>query len=651
MNKNYTIVPYIKGGFIYIAALLCAVVLSFVFAPLWLAIVISLIFLLVVIIDFLRDRSSDKHLKKYFDSLSCDLIKSCVEESPHFPFPSALLSLSGKVMWFNKSLDKLFDGEFLFHRDFVSLVKNFDISAETEDGSFPVIRTKIRERFYDIIANRSDENIFVFFIDVTEAEAAQSLYTDEKAVPVMICFDNYDEIMQGEDEASSSRINSEIWNLLVHSVSSLSGIIKRLEKDKFFVLINNAALENLKAKNFEILEQVHKITSSFALTPTLSIGIGVGGRSLAENNSFAAAALDMALGRGGDQAVIKNNAHLSYFGGQTQETEKRTKVKARVVSHALWELISNASQVIITGHRNADIDCLGACSGIAAISRAHGKKTFIAMEMHDDSVASAREKLCKKPAYDGVFISPAEANEIITNNTLLVVVDTHSLSYMETPSLLSDTEHIVLIDHHRRCSDYIEGAILSYHEPYASSASELVSEMFQYLPSARLLPEEAEVLYAGIYLDTKGFTFKTGVRTLESAAFLRRAGVDPLSAKQLFKNNFNSYMGRTQLVSSAKIYKEHIAISATEAPATQYMVAQAADELLNISEVDTSFVLAVSGDEVVISGRSTGAINVQLILEKLGGGGHMNVAGAQIKASVPEAYDMLCEAIDKYLFK
>ncbi len=598
-----------------------------------------------------------RRMRDYFDRVSQKLGGAATESMAGFPFPVAILNSSGKITWYNKELDNVFEGELLFQKDIRSIVENFDVEKVMATGKSVRRRTRIGDRSFEVWAHRvqssrdtDGELAFAYFIDISNYAELLERYEDEKCVSVMITVDSYEEVIKSADEENRARLIAKVERTLLHFTLELSGILKKLEKDNYYLIIKQGALRTLISKKFDILEKIREIPVPTNIPLTLSIGIGAGGDTLTENDAFARAATDMALGRGGDQAVVKDGKSFKYFGGKTREVEKRTKVKARVVSYALRELMSQSDQVIVMGHKNADIDCVGAGVGLLSVMRGKGLRSFMVLNEYDKTVGKVIEKLQKNEKYAGAFIKSDYAREIITPKTLLIIVDTHKISYVDDEVLLSKTEQIAIIDHHRRSADFIENSVLLYHEPYASSAGEMVTEMLQYMDDRLVLSSiEAEALYAGIYMDTKGFTMKTGVRTLEAAAYLRRAGVDPISVKQLFATDFDMHMKRTGIVSAAQIYRDGIAISASEERVTQDLIARASDELMEIASIDASFVLAAGADGCLISGRSNGRINVQVILEELGGGGHMTVAGAQIKnVTVPEAKEMLLRTIDKY---
>lgn len=656
MDKKRLMAPLRKNDLPYKALIIFAIIVSFCYRLYWIAAVLLVLFIGILTFDVIYNRRGIKHIMTYLEGFASKVKGVAADDISGFPFPVAVLSLKGKILWYNRRMDKIFGGEFLFQKDITSIVRDFDMDSLSESGQYAPCKTKVRDSYYEVFAHRvldkngENENIFVYFTDSTPYETLKGEFANQRAVVALIAFDNYEEVMQGVDEEQGARIISSVDKILTSLCGEVSGILRKLDKDKYLMLMRREALDLMINRKFDLLDAVREIPTSSGMPPTFSIGIGTDGDTLSQLDSFSRAAMDMALGRGGDQVVIKDKNTFSYFGGKTKAIEKRTRVKARVVALALRELMAQSDNIVIIGHKNADIDCVGAAIGLVAAARARNDKINIVLGESDETVRTTIAKLIKIPSYSDIFIKPDTAREIITPKTLLIVTDTHKLSYTESNSLLSMTDQIAVIDHHRRDSDFIEKATLLYHEPYASSASEMVTEMLQYMPeTVTLLAAEAEAMYAGIYLDTKGFTFKTGVRTLEAAAYLRRSGVDTVAVKKLFQSDFETYMQRTELVTNAYIHKEHIAISALNQQRSQFIVAQAADDLLNIVGIDCSFVLASDGNSTIISGRSTGAVNVQMVLEKLGGGGHMAVAGAQLQNTSTEAAEnMLLGAIDEY---
>ncbi len=654
--RQKEIMPRFYSGDMYSKiVLIISILISLVMQYYYFAVFMVVALLCSFLFSELSYRRGVKQMQNYLESASMRVGAS--ESMPGFPFPAASITEKGKITWYNSALDKLLDGELLFQKDIREYIKDFDSFSPDDSGKFPVMSASFKNESFSVHAHKippqaeGGDIILVYFINNTKEEAFREKYKNSKFVAVHVAFDNYEEVMQGLSDDSRNAIQSAVDRQLASMTAELNGIFRKTERDRYSIFISSGALTTLIAKKFSVLNTVREIQSDNTISPTLSIGIGIDGKNFLENDDFARSALDMALGRGGDQVVLKDKNAMQYFGGKTREVEKRTKVKARVIAYALKELIIQSENVVIVGHKNADIDCIGAAMGIHAIARHFGKKAYIVHHEYDDTASEVVNKACSEVAYQGVFVKKNVVADFISSRSLIVVVDTNSPTYMESVDIFGITEQIVLIDHHRKSSNFLKSPTIAYHEPYASSTCEMIAEMLPYLNNKNfLLKVEAEALYAGIYLDTKGFAFKTGVRTLEAAAYLRRAGVEPITVKQFFKSDLDTFTMKAALIQDAKVYYDHIAISVTDDQRTSSLIAQAADELLNIKNIDTSFVIAKHEAYCIISGRSTGAINVQLVLEKLGGGGHFSVAGAQLKGiPASDAKDRLLQALEEYL--
>ncbi|MGI5851666.1 MAG: DHH family phosphoesterase [Caldicoprobacterales bacterium] len=475
----------------------------------------------------------------------------------------------------------------------------------------------------------------------------------DQLVIAHIYVDNYDEVLANTEEADRPLLIAEIEGKLAKWAMGHKAGWQKYERDKFLMVMNGNILEKLEANRFGILDDIREIDLGSHMSPTLSIGVGAEGQIPSQNVDFAKTALDMALGRGGDQVVVKKGTRLFFYGGKTKAVERRTKVKSRVMAGVLRELMEQSSRIYIMSHELPDLDSIGSALGLYRCANHIGKEACIVLKESNATIEYLMRELRKKDEYSNLFISPRDASSKMDSNTLLVVVDTHRPSFTEAPELLAMAERVVVVDHHRRSAETIENPVLAYLEPYASSTSELVSEMVQYFDERlRLTSLEADALLAGITMDTKSFTFKTGVRTFEAASYLKRAGADPTSARQFYKDDIDAYIARAETVKNAKILAPKIATS--ECPPgvrnPSLIAAQAADSLLTIRGIEASFVLAQMDGGVIISGRSLGRINVQLILEKLGGGGHMTIAGAQLKdITIEEARERISMVIQEYL--
>ena len=464
--------------------------------------------------------------------------------------------------------------------------------------------------------------------------------------------DNYDEIMQRLSDEEKPILTAQIEKNLYDWATTFEGLIIKSERDTFVLLLQQKYLKQLEENKFNILDKIKEINSPGRVQSTLSIAIATEENSNYEKYKTAQAMIDIALGRGGDQAILRKEGKYVFFGGRAQELEKRTKVKARIVANALQELMEEAEDIFIMGHTNSDIDAMGASLGVYRLARTIGKKAYIVSTPAGAALDAFMQAAKQEEEYQKAIIGKEEAIEKINENSLLVVVDTHKTSYVDVPELLQKTNKIVIIDHHRRGTDFIENALLTFHEVYASSACELVTELLEYSEQEiKLTQIETEGLYAGIMMDTKNFTFKTGVRTFEAAAYLRKCGVDIIKVKKWFQSDLETYNKISQIVANAEIVNDTIGISMyeKEEPDTGIICAKAADELLTISDITASFVIGNLGNKICISGRSIGDINVQVILEKLGGGGHITLAGAQVEGmSIEEVKQELIIRINEY---
>ncbi len=490
----------------------------------------------------------------------------------------------------------------------------------------------------------------LYFCDLTEMYQIRDEYIRSRPVVSIILIDNYEELTKNLSEGAISALNAKLNDAITHWTEPYHGMLRRLEKNRFLFVFEKRDMQAAIADKFSILEDVHNITSPSGLAASLSFGMGVDGATFDECYNFAALSIEMALSRGGDQAVVKDRYNFAFYGGRTKENDHRSKVRSRVTANSLMELIGQSSQVFIMGHRNADLDAVGAAVGIACLCRKKNKKFFIVLDQEKNAAQRLIEEIRQVPEYAGAFISGEEALLRCDNHSILVVVDTNRPDQVENQGLLEAINKVCVVDHHRRAADYIGSAVVNLHEPYASSAAELTTELLQYaVEKADVLPIEAKSLLAGIFLDTKSFHVRTGERTFEAAAYLRQLGAEPVEVKKLLQNDFQDTVAKYQIIKSARLYRQEIAIAALNATTSRVLAAQAADELLNISGISASFVLYPDGDQVVISARSLGDTNVQVVLESLGGGGNAATAGAQVKnVSVKEAVDQLVASIDKF---
>ena len=506
-------------------------------------------------------------------------------------------------------------------------------------------------RVYGTLLRSPGERLGVlYFSDLTELYQVREEYILSRPVIAIILIDNYEEITQNLTEGAISNLNAKLNDAITQWTEDYHGLLRRLERNRFLFIFERRDLDRAKADKFSLLEDIHKIVSPSGVPASISIGLGVDGVDFEEGYSFAALGIEMALSRGGDQAVIKDRFNFDFYGGRSKEADYRSKVRSRVTANSLMELISQSSHVFIMGHRNADLDALGAAVGINCLCRKKGKKASIIIDKEHNAVGRLLEELQRVPEYRDIFISGQDALLMCDNRSILIVVDTNRPDQVEFKPLLESISKICVVDHHRRAADYINPVVVNLHETYASSASELVTELVSYAVESRdVLPIEAKSLLAGICLDTKFFNVRTGERTFEAAAVLRRLGADTTEVKLLLQNDFHDTLEKYQIIKSAKLYRDELAIAALEQTTNRVLAAQAADELLNISGITASFVLYPDGDQIIISARSIGSANVQMILEPLGGGGNAATAGAQLKnVGLKDALDKLIASIDAF---
>lgn len=548
----------------------------------------------------------------------------------------------GKIIYYNESfLNKI-------GIDKIQKLEEIDFSLQKQIY-------KLNNEKYTVYSNAVNDYIELSFLPYI-IDKKDDLETHISVTPGLIFIDNFEEAMETVEEIrrplTLALIDRKI-NSLIHDIG---GIVKKFEKDRYIVLFSTQKLEYLKENNFDILKQIREIDMGNTIPFTLSIGIGKNGNSLHQSMEYARAAIDLALGRSGDQVVIKDSENYYFYGGKASDVVTNTRVRARVKAYVLTDLIQESENVVIMGHKNADLDSLGACIGVHNIACSLGKKSNIVLNNIPGNIKGLYDKLVEVDKYkEGCFITGEEAIKVVSEQSLLIITDCHKPSILEFPPLLEKTKKIVVFDHHRKGAEFIKDLVLTYHEPYASSTCELITEMIQYVKyKVNLMPIEADALLSGISLDTKNFAIKTGARTFEAAAYLRRNGADTVRVKMLMQNDMETYKAKSQAINAAKIFKETIAItycpSNVENPSL--VAAQTADELLNIVGIETSFACCndKESNKVVLSARSLGEINVQRIMEKLGGGGHQTVAGAQFRNLDEEAVIKKLEiAIEEYL--
>ena len=586
--------------------------------------------------------------------------------------PHALLDDQGKIIWTNKEFEKLVHKEKGYRKSITTLfpsmtrdrlpgkseetLAEMEVNFENRDFHVKALKISLKEMAMnsDILEAEDYDGylIAIYLFDETALKIALREIDDQSLAVGLIYLDNYDEALESVEEVRRSLLIALIDRKVNKYISALDGISKKLEKDKYLIIMRKKAVEKLKEDRFDLLEDVKTVNIGNEMAVTLSIGMGLDGLTYAQNYEFARNSIDLALGRGGDQAVVKTPENVTYYGGKSQQVEKNTRVKARVKAQALREIITGKDRVIIMGHRMADIDSFGSAVGIYRIAVTLEKKAHIVINDVTTSIQPFVQLFRDNPDYEeDMIVNSTTALELAGSNAVLVVVDVDKPSITECPELLKSCKSIVVLDHHRRGSETIENATLSYVEAYASSACEMVSEILQYIgDNIRIKSDEADCMYSGIMIDTNNFMTKTGVRTFEAAAFLRRNGADVTRVRKLFREDANEYKARADTVSQAEIYRNTYAISvctSEDLHSPTVVGAQAANELLNIKGVKASFVLTDYQNQVYVSARSIDEVNVQIIMERLGGGGHMNMAGCQMEdVSLMEAISIVKNTLD-----
>lgn len=600
-----------------------------------------------------------KAIAQYLQDASIS-VDSVSNEEMSIPVPAVILNMTDQeIMWCNDAFMKLAGAtDSLFEVSLSEIFPDFPTDWLTEgrpECPQETVRDGCRYRVYgDFIRPGEDSagslTAMLYFVDETELLNTRDEYDLSRPVVSIILVDNYDELTSNLPDKSISSLSARLDDAITGWAAGSTGILRRLERNRYLFLFEQRELPHYIDEKFSILDTVRAITNETGTPATLSIGVGKDGTSLQECYDFASLSIDMSLSRGGDQAVVKDRYNFSFYGGRAKEAERRTKVKSRVMAGALQELVTGASNVLIMGHKNADIDAVGAAVGVMCICRKLGCPAHIVIDLQHNASKPLLEKLQAVPQYQDCFLSPEDAIVELGEDSLLVIVDTNRPDQVESAQLLSSTDRVAVIDHHRRAADYIEGALLNFHEPYASSACELVTELVQYLTEREdVLPVETLSLLAGIVLDTKNFSVRTGARTFEAAAWLRKSGADTVAVKLLFQNDLHATLDRYEIIQHAEMYRGNIALCCLDYTSDRIIAAQAADELLNISGIEASFVFYPDGNRVICSARSIGEANVQMILEPLGGGGNQATAGAQIKDMTPEQVrDALKQSIDQF---
>ena len=624
-----------------------------------------IIFGLILGYTYFANNKRKNEISQHLQDLTLNVNQAAKNSLIYSPIPLIIVETDGNIVWRSTK----FVSEFAnidINNYLTELLEsiNLEITEREDKKDKSIVRNlKIDNKEYKILGEfvksgnrerRKQEKymMILYFLDETENIKLQKEYKDSKACVGIIIIDNYEETIQQVDIDERPQVIAEFEKAIYEWANEYEGILVKSDRDRFVYLFEQKHLEKIKETKFNILDTIKDINISAKVQLTLSIAISNEGETGKEKYQSALNTMDVVLGRGGDQAAIRENGKYQFFGGRVEEVERRTKVKARIVAHALEELIKENDQVLIMGHINPDIDALGSAIGMYRLATNLGKKAYIVANTNTMALGPVKASLDEEKEFDGVIINKEIAEEKINEKTLLIIVDTHKSSYVEDPTLLEKTNQIAIIDHHRRSPDFIQKSILTFHEVYASSAAELVTELLQYTNiQVELSKIEAETLYAGIMMDTKNFTFKTGVRTFEAAAYLRKCGVDIIKVKKWFQSDLQTYNKITEIIKTTEIINETIGIAIydKEDKEANIICAKSADELLTIGNITASFVLGNDGEKITVSGRSIGDINVQLILEKMGGGGHITLAGAQIEGmTIEEVKQELKQRINEY---
>jgi len=645
---------------IYMVTMALFICIIFYYGHLEVGILALVLYAILVVYNIYNTKIKKSEWKKFIENFSSKLDIATTSTLVKLPFPLIIIGYLGNILWYNQSVTSMLQGEDLLNKNIRDIIKEINLKQVLEGKKNIFTNIKIKEKFYEIYTNIVDTNenksakdkiMLLYFYDITEKTNLIKGINGNRESIMLVEVDNLDDVVKTTDEDKAPLLVAEIERTINSYGQSVNAVVKKYTSNKYVIIVQDKYIEKEIEKKFDILDSVREISNGNKLAVTLSVGVGRGEDTPLKNFEFATSAKELALGRGGDQVVVKKGEKLSFFGGKTKEVEKRTKVRARVIAHALMDLANESDTIFIMGHKNFDPDCLGSAIGLYSIFNNLNIECYIILEGINSGIKSMMDILLQDEEYKNTFITTEKVKNLKNSKSLLIIVDVHNESHVEDIEIVKEVEKVVIIDHHRKAQDFIQGAVLSYMETYASSTSELVTEMIQYMvDKPKLKHIEAVCLLAGICVDTKNFYFKTGVRTFEAAAFLRRHGADTMDVKKMFSDDLNIFLKRADIIRSAKI-KNEIAIAVCPLEIEDIVLAaQAADELLNITGVEASFVIVKIGDEVFVSGRSLGVINVQIILETLGGGGHMTMAGTKfVSMKLEEVVAKLNEAIDEYL--
>lgn len=648
MKRRYPVTFIISAIMLVASCIISAMMLyNYDRAKFAVAIIPTAVFAVIFFIDLaLAEKNSLKFIAKLNEAVGT----AENEALYYFETPSVIVDSDFRVLWCNKEFNDQIIPEYDIFGTEIYKAVDIDIKALMLEGAATVFFGDRSFKVGAVATQRYDQKlIFMSFTDITEFAELFSKYKRTRPSVLLLVIDNYEDVLQNFKESEKAQVAAAIETMLEDFMSQTTGVLRKLGHDKFIAVIEEQHLNNIIQSKFEILDKARNISiGEKSSIITLSIGVGRGASTLEESETFAKQALDMCLGRGGDQAAVKTENGFRFFGGVANGVEKKSRAKSRIISNAIQELVHNSDNVYIMGHRFADLDAVGAGAGLAGAVRQAGGEAYFVVDPIKNLAGGLIERLHSE--IPDLLITPQQAVENFSENSLLIIVDTHNAELVESRELHDMAVHKIVIDHHRKSVNFIDDAVIFYHEPYSSSASEMVTEVIQYFKNVSFLPQVyAEALLAGIMLDTKNFIMKTGVRTFEAAAYLRKNGADTVKVKGLFTNSIEAYRKKSALISTAEIFDRcAIAVSDSKSDDIRIIAPQAADELLGISGVDASFVIYKTGDVVNISARSLGVMNVQVIMERLGGGGHQTMAAAQLTdVSEQKAKKMLIEVLDQ----
>lgn len=638
-----------RSVWVFLLQLLLVIVVSYYQ---WIVGLILLCLVLILNYGVIQaERRFHKELTMYVTNLTYRVKRVEGEALEHLPFGIILYSSDLSVEWHNHFVSVMYDEQTLVGASLSELLPSVSFSTKDKKSDEPKspVEVSLDGRFYELVINEAERLIYIH--DITELTVMREQYEGGKAAIGIVMLDNLDEATQGMDDQQRTSIIARVTTVLTDWAKQNNLYLRRLNSERSLMILDQRTLAHLEQSRFVILDEVREMTADLKVPMTLSIGLATGVDSYSELGELAGSSLDMALGRGGDQAAVKVGQRLSFYGGKTNAIEKRTRVRARVIAHALRDLMQESDRVIIMGHRVPDLDAIGASVGVLKAADMFKVEAHVVLDGPNPSIERLMERIEKDEALAKRFISPEQALGMMTEHTLLVLVDTHKASIAIEPKLVERARRVVVVDHHRRGEEFVNDAVLVYLEPYASSASELVTELLQYIHEKVVLsPLEATTLLAGITVDTKHFALHTGSRTFEAAAFLRRIGADTVMVQRLLKEDLQEYIAKADIIKHARIIHGHIALAVTEEDRKipQLLIAQVADTLLNMTNILASFVICERPDGLIgISARSLGTMNVQVVMERLGGGGHLTNAAVQLEGTQAEAEKRLLEVLDE----